>query len=112
MTPEKPAQGIMQTNAWSDAESHVIACDCHHNDHNVIMWVEVADQSDTQHVTLTFFVKTYLSNRFNRVRTAWRVLWSGELTQEHELILNSQTALNVSEAIAQAVSRLEKSIES
>ena len=110
MQAQRPAEGIMQTGSYRDAESYHIECDCHSADHAVRMWIEVDEDTDTQDVQVGFYVDTWTpfwDSKFSRIRTAWNVLVHGLNRQEHHLILNKQAALNFSTTIEGAVRRLD-----
>ena len=76
MQAQKPANGIMQTGSYPDAESYHIECDCTSSDHAIRMWIEVDSDADTQDVQVGFYVDTWTpfwESKFSRIRTAWKI---------------------------------------
>jgi hypothetical protein len=99
----------MIQHEWGKAKSYIIACDCGEHRHNVSMWIEVDSDEQLKDVTLTFFVETTNSwwdrNRFKQV---WEILTKGYTKNEATVILNKQSALNLSTVIRNSVTDLSK----
>lgn len=111
MKPQSPAQGIMETYRDSGAVSYRIDCACQHDDHSISAWIEVHPERDNQDVEVTFYVNTYtpiFTSKFARIRAAWNMLFRGENRQQHEIILNKQTAVNFSEAMNRSINLIVK----
>lgn len=111
---ETPAQGIMRTGSWPDADVFRVACDCQATEHDINVWVECQGDADTREVTVTFYVDTeipFWEKGFSRLRTAWRVLCSGRYESSRSVILNHQAAANFAAAISASIQRLQKSVE-
>lgn len=111
MQAQKPANGILQTGKWPQAESYHIECDCTDSSHAVRMWVEIDEDKDTQDVQVGFYVDTWTpfwDKKFNRFKAAWDILVYGVNRQEHHIILSKQAALNFSTTIQESVKRLDQ----
>lgn len=93
----------------SDSRCFRIACDCGTREHDIDAWIEV--DRDTPWVTVTFYAElwTPVSDFWQRVKIAWRVLVHGVHRQEHDLMLRSPAARNFAAAINTAVDQLEQS---
>ena len=107
--PQRPAQGISVSSDWKDATSYHIECDCHSPDHAVNMWIEVDHDNETKDVDVTFYVETWTpfwEKTFSRIRCAWDVLVHGVHKQQHCLILNRQSALNLAKVLETKVEQL------
>lgn len=112
MNPQSPAEGISQSHTWSDLHIFKLDCDCSDTGHSASVWVEL--DSDTQHITLSFYVKAALpfwSNAFSRIRTAAGVLFGGNIEKEHHLILNQQVAANFLAALDTSIKHMESQRE-
>ena len=112
MNSQKPAKGIMLTNEWKDAKSFHIECDCSATDHAVQMWIEVQRDPIIPDVELSFYVTTWTREFWKdwptRLRAVWDILVKGVHKQEHHMLLNKQSALNLAEAINSTVKELDK----
>lgn len=109
LAPQQPAKGISLDTEFDDTKIFTVNCDCHSADHSVSMWIEVDSDKTTKHVEVSFFVKT--STPFiNRLRVLWSILTTGVYFQEHQLVLNKQAALNLSNAITKTVKKLDKNV--
>jgi len=111
MKAQQPASGIMFDADYGDSKSYTIACDCHDGDHQVHMWIELEGDKDCRDVNMTFYVNTttpFWKPGFNRFRAAWDILVHGYREDQHTLILNKQSALNVATAITTVIEELEE----
>ena len=75
---------IMQTGDWPDADAYRVACDCHHNDHDLDVWIEVESDKAVREITLTFYKELYTpmwERGFNRFREAFRILFTGSTSK-------------------------------
>ncbi len=111
MTPQKPAQGIMQTGDYVGAKSFQVACDCGSDDHAAKMWIEVQSDKDFPSVEVSFYVTTWTpiwGSWRERLRALYEILFTGVHKQEHHLILDKQSAINFADAIKTTVKELEK----
>ena len=107
MQAQEPAEGISKGPSWPDTHTYKIECDCGDSDHAVYAWVELQSDPEVQDVSVSFYVKSWIpvwDKKFSRIRTAFRILFGGNLEREHHLILNKQVATNF-------VAALNKSIE-
>jgi hypothetical protein len=113
MNTQKPAQGIMQTGDWSDARSYRIACNCHSTDHDVNMWIEVNRDSEDPKladVEVSFYVTTWTplwEGWTEKFKAVYEILFKGVHKQEHHMILNKQSAINLADTIKTSVKELE-----
>jgi hypothetical protein len=110
MKAQTPAKGIMIDADYGNSKSYTIACDCQDGDHQVHMWIELADDEDNKDVELTFYVNTttpFWKEGFSRVKAAWDILIHGYREDQHTLILNKQAALNVASTINKVVEELQ-----
>lgn len=110
MTPQKPSEGILLINDFVDAKSYRIVCDCGSNNHDVDMWIEVSKDNDIKSVDLTFYVVTrnkYWENWRQRLDMIFDILFKGQTKQEHTLILNQQSAINLANTIIEDVNILK-----
>lgn len=108
MTAQAPAEGISKGKEWKDAHTYRIDCECGDDDHAVRMWIAVAP--DEQEVAVSFYVKTVLptwDKKFSRIRTALKVLFGGEIQQEHHLLLNPQVSTNFVAAMQKSIAEVE-----
>lgn len=110
MTAQVPAEGISKSKEWRDAHTYRVDCECGDDDHAVRMWIELQGDSDLVDVSVSFYVKTWLptwDKKFSRIRTALKVLFGGELQQEHHLLLSPQVAVNFVAAMQKSIADLE-----
>lgn len=111
MEYQPPARNIMQISQYKDAEAYRIACDCHHPSHDASMWLEVDYDREFDHITLTFYVDTVIpwyQRGFNRFRAMWALLTKGYMPTEHTLILDQQSAQNLSGIIDNFINKQTK----
>lgn len=112
MKSQTPAVGISQTGHYKDAKSFNVRCDCHSDEHDVNMWIEIQDTDpDVQSVEVSFYVETwspFWDKHLTRFKMIWNILTKGYHKQEHHLILNKQAATNFANTILTEVANLEK----
>lgn len=112
MNAQRPAKGIMLNADHTYSKSYTIACDCHDDDHQVNMWIEIDGEPEFRDVNMTFYVNTttpfWDNNGFSRIRAAWNILVHGYRKEQHTLILNRQAALNVANTIKTVIKELEE----
>ena len=102
---------IMQTGDWPDADAYRVACDCHHNDHDLDVWIEVESDKAVREITLTFYKELYTpmwERGFNRFREAFRILFTGSTRVAGTIILKQDVAQNLLNNIQRSIDRLEK----
>ncbi len=112
MDKNTPAKMIMQTGEWPDADCYRVACDCHHPDHDLDVWIEVESDAEVRDVTLTFYKKLYSpvwEKGFNRFREALRLLFRGTTEVQGTIILKQDVAQNLIRTIQHSINRLERS---
>ena len=106
------ARNIMKTGEWSDADAYRVACDCHHSDHDLDVWIEVEGDPYTRDITVTLYkeLSTPVWERgFNRVREAFRVLFFGHTRVAGSIIMRREVAQNFIHAVQSSIDRLEES---
>ena len=59
-TLSQPVKNIMRTGEWKDAHAFRVACDCHSNQHDLDVWVEVVPELDCDDITVTFYKDIYV----------------------------------------------------
>jgi hypothetical protein len=107
-----PALGVMTTGIWDDARSFRVACDCHSNDHDVDVWIEVEPDGETRDITVTFYRELdtpWWESGFNRFREAWRILRHGRSRFSGSLIVRAETAETLCDAIQRSIQLLRRS---
>lgn len=112
MSIQTAAKGIMVDSEYKNAVSYIIACACCCDQHLVHAWVEIDGKDE---VILTFYVNTttpYWKKGFSRIKAAWDILINGYREEQHVLLLERDSALNVAHAIKQTVLKLDKLKES
>jgi hypothetical protein len=78
---------------------------------NTVSKIELEGDKDCRDVNMTFYVNTttpFWKPGFNRFRAAWDILVHGYREDQHTLILNKQSALNVATAITTVIEELEE----
>ena len=111
MKAQTPAQGISVDAVLLDAKVFNVECDCGSDDHAVKMWIEVSGDRELPIVEVTFYVDTWTprwSSWKDRLHAVYNILFKGLHKQQHDLILNKQSALNFAAAITKTVKELEK----
>ena len=103
---------IMKTGEWSDADAYRVACECHSSDHDLDVWVEVESDQEVNEITLTLYKELYTpvwESGFNRFREAWQILVHGRSRFSGSLIIRSETAQHLCDAIQTQIARLRRS---
>lgn len=106
MKAQKPAQGISIDSDFGNARVFNVECDCTADDHAIKMWIEVNQDPDIPDVELTFYVNTwtpFFESWRERLRAIWDIAINGVHKQQHSMLLNQQSALNLAEAIRTTV---------
>ena len=105
----QPLQGIMKTAEYQDAVSFRVACDCHDNNHDVDVWIEVEKDDEVHEITVTFYRELdtpWWETGFNRFREAWRILVHGRSRFSGSLVMRPEAADHLCEAIQTSIARL------
>jgi hypothetical protein len=111
ITSQEPVRNIMKTGEWGDAEAYRVACDCHHPDHDLDVWIEVEDDQETREVTITFHREMYTpvwDQSFNRFREAFRILFFGHSRHAGSIIMRRDVAQNFLNAVQTSIDRLKE----
>lgn len=110
MDKNLPQKMIMQTGEWPDADAYRVACDCHHNDHDLDVWIEVEQDQEVREITLTFYKELSTpvwEKGFNRFREAFRILFTGSSRMAGTIILKRDVAQNFIDAVQRSINRLD-----
>lgn len=113
MQAQEPAKGILAEYDTEDMKVYHIECDCTCEDHAVTTCIEVEREPDFG-VVVTFYVKTWTPCSFaeaglwERIKKACNILFKGVDTQEHDIILKEQAALNWCTAVRKAIDDVKK----
>lgn len=101
----------MKTGEWSDADCYRVACDCHHPDHDLDVWIEVEPDAETRDITVTLYKELYTpvwERGFKRFREAARILFTGSTRVAGTIIMQREVADNFLSAVKSSIDRLEK----
>lgn len=125
MKAETPASNIMETGSYSDARSYRVQCSCQSYDHAHDIWIEQDDglvtttiytQTTTDYWTALvpehWFCGGLINGLARRLRLTWQVWTRGMVEYQASLIMDPQTAINYSQALAQAVDHIKQEKES
>ena len=107
----QPARNIMKTGEWSDADCYRVACDCHHQDHDLDVWIEVESDNEVREVTLTLYKELYTpvwEQGFNRFKEAFRILFTGSTRVAGTIVMRPEVAQNFVDVVQSSIDRLEK----
>ena len=110
-TDSLPVKNIMRTGNYGDAHAFRVACDCHSNQHDLDVWIEVNPDTDCSDITLTFYKDIYVpfwKSGYNRVLEAWRVLFTGHATRQGDFIMDLATARQLCATIERSIQDLER----
>jgi len=110
-TDSLPVKNIMRTGDYGDAHAFRVACDCHSNQHDLDVWIEVNPDTDCSDITLTFYKDIYVpfwKSGYNRVLEAWRVLFTGHATRQGDFIMDLATARQLCATIERSIQDLER----
>ena len=102
----------MKTAEYDDAVSFRVACDCHDNQHDVDVWIEVEKDDEVHEITVTFYRELdtpWWDKGFNRFREAWQILVHGRSRFSGSIIIRSETAQHLCDAIQTQIARLRRS---
>lgn len=101
----------MRTGDYCDAHAFRVACDCHSNQHDLDVWIEVKPDTDCSDITLTFYKDIYVpfwKTGYNRLLEAWRVLFTGYATRQGDFIMDKATARRFCATIERSIQDLER----
>lgn len=110
-TDSLPVKNIMRTGDYGDAHAFRVACDCHSNQHDLDVWIEINPDTDCSDITLTFYKDIYVpfwKSGYNRVLEAWRVLFTGHATRQGDFIMDKATARQLCATIERSIQDLER----
>ena len=115
ITPQIPAEGISKRQLQlDDAESFIVECECTSDAHAVEVWIEIEGDDEFAEVEVTFYVDTYVPvwnmNVFERVKTAFAILFGNAARRQHSILLKPQAAQNWVSAMQTSIDKLEKQV--
>jgi hypothetical protein len=105
-----PVKNIMKTGEWQDADAYRVACDCHDHGHDLDVWIELETDKDTKDITVTLYKELYSpvwESGFNRVREAFRLLFTGSTRVAGSIIMRREVANNFLDAVKSSIERLD-----
>ena len=108
---ESSARNIMKTGEWLDADSYRVACDCHHSDHDLDVWIEVESDREVKDITITLYQELYSpvwEQGFNRWREAARLLFTGTTRVAGSIIMRREVAENFLATVRRSIDRLDQ----
>jgi hypothetical protein len=105
MKVQIPAEGIMKTGDWGDSKVYRIACNCHDENHNHNVWIEVDDCDIMVTIYTTSKTNWWSKTRWYHI---WTLLTKGYIDTESSVHLNKQQALNYAETLKSAIEDLEQ----
>lgn len=85
-------------------ESAHVKCSCSCSDHDIILDV---DNDEGWCVTIWTSLYSRANNWKERFKLAWKLLKSGELEYQHDIMLSADGARNVARYLLQAADRME-----
>ena len=105
MTPQIPAEGILQRHSWGDSKVYQVVCECHQPDHDHNVWVEAEDTG----VNVTIYT-TVKSNWWSRTRwhAIWTLLTKGYVDTESSICMSKQQAFNYAQTLLSAIDDVEQ----
>ncbi len=109
MKPQEPARGITALSDNDIYKYYRVHCDCTDESHDVDVFIEVTPEPDPDTVSVTFFVNTWspvYKSFVDRIKAVWSILTQGTYKQQHDIILNKQSALNFATAITNSIDQL------
>lgn len=107
----QPLRNIMKTGEWGDADAYRVACDCHHSDHDLDVWIEVETDTEIPEITVTLYKELHTpiwDRGFNRFREAFNVLFKGHSRFAGSIIMRRDVAENFMQAMQGSIDRLSK----
>ena len=107
---KSPMRNIMKTGEWGDADAYRVACDCHHPDHDLDVWVEVETDREMPEITITFYKELHTpvwEQGFNRFKEAFRILFTGSSRHAGTIIMRREVAENFLKVVRSSIDRLD-----
>jgi len=107
----EPSRNIMKTGEYQDADCYRVACDCHHSDHDMDVWIEVEQDQEVKDITVTLYKELHSpvwEPGFNRFREAFRLLFTGTTRVAGSIIMRREVAQNFIDVVQSSIDRLEK----
>jgi len=104
MNVQIPAEGIMKTGDWGDSKVYRVACNCHDENHNHNVWIEVDDHDIIVNIYTTGKTNFWSKTRWYHI---WTLLTKGYIDTESSVHLTKQQALNYAETLKSAIEDLD-----
>jgi hypothetical protein len=104
MNVQIPAEGIMKTGDWGDSKVYRVACNCHDENHNHNVWIEVDDHDIMVNIYTTGKTNFWSKTRWYHI---WTLLTKGYIDTESSVHLTKQQALNYAETLKSAIEDLD-----
>ena len=107
----QPLRNIMKTGEWPDTKCYRVACECHDNQHDLDVWIELEPDPEVNEITVTFYRELdtpFWEKGFNRFREAWNILVHGRSRFSGSLIVRTETAQHLCDAIQSSIQLLQK----
>ena len=104
MNTQIPAEGIMKTGDWGDSRVYRIACNCHDENHNHNVWIEVDDCDIVVNIYTTSKTNFWSKTRWYHI---WTLLTKGYIDTESSVHLSKQQALNYAETLKSSIEDLD-----
>jgi N-acetyl-gamma-glutamylphosphate reductase len=100
MTPQQPAQGVLQINNWGTSKMYKAVCECCSDDCTHTIDIEAEDTG----INVTIYTKTR-TNFWSKTRWhhIWTLLTKGYVDSEAVIIMPKQVALNYASVLQSAV---------
>lgn len=105
MTPETPAQGVLQVKDWGSSKMYKTVCECGSDDCTHTIDIEAEDTG----VTVTIYTKTR-TNFWSKSRWyhIWSLLTKGYVESETCIVMNKQVALNYANVLQCSIKDVEE----
>ena len=108
LKPQKPAKGILNICDYDDLEVYHIDCSCHDSEH--IVELCVAYDEEVNDITI-YFGQQFIRKSFTeKIKDCFKVIFKGYHTQYNEIILEPQTAVNLSDCLNKSIKKVEAKI--
>lgn len=135
LQPQIPAEGIMQTHKFKDSVFYSVNCSCGSDDHTIdisisyekdyndivvefyskqksLYWKKVADWDiykidNSWLFSIVYFIQGFINGLGHRLKVTKDLWWNGYIEYQSDTIMSKQTALNMAEAIKNAIEELE-----
>lgn len=136
LTPQTPAEGIMQTHKFNDSVFYSVNCSCGSDDHTMdisisyekavddivvefyskqksLYWQKVAEWNvynidNPWLFSIVYFIQGFVNGLGHRLKVTKNLWINGYIEYQSDTIMSKQTALNMAEAIKNTIEELDK----